>query len=83
MIANDVVALLESSETFGEITAIMPGFINIKVSDAFLASYVNEMNQDEIEITIEINPGTTTKEKLECYKKAMKKYIKSFFIDCL
>ncbi|HAU88491.1 MAG TPA: arginine--tRNA ligase [Lachnospiraceae bacterium] len=47
MIANDVVALLESSETFGEITAIMPGFINIKVSDAFLASYVNEMNQDE------------------------------------
>ena len=30
----------------------------------------NEMNQDEIEITIEINPGTTTKEKLECYKKA-------------
>lgn len=47
IIANDVVALLESSETFGEITAIMPGFINIKVSDAFLASYVNEMNQDE------------------------------------
>ena len=47
MIANDVVALLESSETFGEITAIMPGFINIKVSDAFLASYVNEMNQDD------------------------------------
>ncbi|SET59152.1 arginine--tRNA ligase [[Clostridium] polysaccharolyticum] len=47
MIANDVVALLEKSRTFGEITAIMPGFINIKVSDAFLASYVNEMNQDE------------------------------------
>ena len=47
MIANDVVALLESSETFGEITAIMPGFINIKVSDAFLASYVNKMNQDD------------------------------------
>ena len=47
MIANDVVALLESSETFGELTAIMPGFINIKVSDAFLASYVNEMNQDD------------------------------------
>lgn len=47
MIANDVVALLESSETFGEITAIMPGFINIKVSDTFLASYVNEMKEDE------------------------------------
>ncbi len=47
MIATDVVAVLENSETFGEIKAIMPGFINIKVSDAFLASYVNDMNQDE------------------------------------
>lgn len=47
MIANDVVALLETSKMFGEITAIMPGFINIKVSDAFLASYVNDMHKDE------------------------------------
>lgn len=47
MIANEVVALLENSETFGEITAIMPGFINIKVSDAFLATYVNDMHKDE------------------------------------
>lgn len=47
MIANDVVALLEKSVTFGEISAIMPGFINIKVSDSFLASYVNDMKQDE------------------------------------
>lgn len=47
MIANDVVALLESSEIFGEVTAIMPGFINIKLSDSFLASYVNDMRKDE------------------------------------
>lgn len=47
MIANDVVALLEGSETFGEIAAIMPGFINIKVSDVFLAAYVNDMHEDE------------------------------------
>ncbi|MBR3770817.1 MAG: arginine--tRNA ligase [Clostridium sp.] len=47
MIANDVVALLEGSQTFGEVTAIMPGFINIKVSDSFLAAYVNDMNHDE------------------------------------
>lgn len=47
MIANEVVALLENSETFGEITAIMPGFINIKVSDVFLATYVNDMHKDE------------------------------------
>lgn len=47
MIANDVVALLESSETFGEVTAIMPGFINIKLSDSFLASYVNDMKKDD------------------------------------
>lgn len=47
MIANDVVALLENSDTFGEITAIMPGFINIKLSDSFLSAYVNDMSKDE------------------------------------
>lgn len=47
MIANDVVAILEKSNTFSEAKAIMPGFINLKLNDTFLVSYLNEMNQDE------------------------------------
>src|SRR5574344_1057060 len=47
MIANEVVSFLEKSASFQEITAIMPGFINIKLSDAFLASYVNKMMQED------------------------------------
>lgn len=47
MIANDVVAILEKSDTFSEAKAIMPGFINLKLNDTFLVSYLNEMNQDE------------------------------------
>ena len=44
-IANEVVALLETSGTFKEITAQMPGFINMVVSDAFLTEYINQMKQ--------------------------------------
>lgn len=47
MIANDVVALLEESSSFKEITAIAPGFINITLSDSFLANFVNEMANSE------------------------------------
>ena len=43
MIANDVVAILEKSETFKGISAIAPGFINMNLSDAFVANYVDEM----------------------------------------
>ena len=47
-IANDVVEKLEDSSTFKEIVAQMPGFINMTVSDAFLADFVNHMNEDEL-----------------------------------
>lgn len=47
MIANEVVALLEDSAFFKEITAIAPGFINIILSDTFLADYVNDMAKSE------------------------------------
>ena len=47
MIANEVVEDLKENELFGEVTAIMPGFINIKVSDEQLAKYVNEMNHSD------------------------------------
>ena len=47
-IANEVVEKLEDSSTFKEIVAQMPGFINMTVSDAFLADFVNHMNEDEL-----------------------------------
>ena len=47
-IANEVVEKLEDSSTFKEIVAQMPGFINMTVSDAFLADFVNRMNEDEL-----------------------------------
>ena len=43
-IAEPVAEILKSSETFEEVTAIMPGFINIKISDKFLSDYLNEMS---------------------------------------
>ena len=45
--ANEVVAILENSDTFAQITAQMPGFINIVVSEKFLADYINQMKADE------------------------------------
>ncbi len=45
MIANDVVAILEKSETFKKIEAVNPGFINIILSDSFVSSYVNDMRK--------------------------------------
>lgn len=45
--ANEVVAILENSDTFAQITAQMPGFINIVVSEQFLADYINQMKVDE------------------------------------
>ena len=47
MIANEVVEDLKENSLFGEVTAIMPGFINIKVSKEELAAYLNEMSETE------------------------------------
>ena len=47
MIANELVEKLSGNEMFSEITAVNPGFINIKISDAVLASYIEEMAADE------------------------------------
>ncbi|MFQ9510773.1 MAG: arginine--tRNA ligase [Lachnospiraceae bacterium] len=46
-IANEVVELLKDSRTFSEITAVMPGFINIKLNNEFVADYINEMKNEE------------------------------------
>ena len=47
MIANDVVAKLADRDCFEEVTAVNPGFINLKVSGSFLAGYLAEMDASE------------------------------------
>ena len=47
MIANDVVAELEKSEVFEEVTAVNPGFINLKLKKEFLSGYLQQMQTDE------------------------------------
>lgn len=43
MIANDVAAALEGSRVFREVNAVAPGFLNLKLSEAFLCEYLAEM----------------------------------------
>ncbi len=43
MIANSLVDILKESKSFKEVVAINPGFINITLSEAYIADYVNEM----------------------------------------
>lgn len=46
-IANDIVEKLQNSEMFLETGAVMPGFINIKIKEEFLAGYLNQMKSEE------------------------------------
>ncbi len=46
-IANDIVEALKDNEAFASIEAVMPGFINIKAADAFLAEHMNKMKGAE------------------------------------
>jgi len=46
-IAGEIVELLEDNNAFKEITALMPGFINITLSEQFLSEFLNEMNKAE------------------------------------
>lgn len=47
MIANDVAACLQDSEIFSEVAAVAPGFLNMKIKESFLISYLNEMLQSD------------------------------------
>jgi arginyl-tRNA synthetase len=47
-IADEIVQCLQGSAMFQEATAQKPGFINLVVSDSFLADYINEMRSDEM-----------------------------------
>ena len=46
-IANEVVDLLKASESFEKIEAIMPGFININISNAFIEKYIRDMSNSQ------------------------------------
>lgn len=47
MIADDVVGNLTDSKVFSMKEMVKPGFINLKVSEEFLADYLKEMEKDE------------------------------------
>lgn len=47
-IAGEVADILKNSQTFRDITAQPPGFINITVSDDFLAGFINKMSSAEL-----------------------------------
>ena len=47
MIADDVVEYLKDSRVFSAAEVVKPGFINLKVSEEFLADYLKEMEKDE------------------------------------
>lgn len=46
-IAQEVAEALQGNPTFAEVSAVNPGFINMKVSGCFLADYLLEMQADE------------------------------------
>lgn len=47
VIAGDVLEKLKDSRVLAEVTAVNPGFINMKVDPAFLAEYLKQMQADE------------------------------------
>lgn len=44
IIANEVVESLKDNDMFETVEAVMPGFININLSSAFVAQYLNDMS---------------------------------------
>ena len=48
MIADDVAAVLkEKSSTFSQVDVVKPGFLNLKVSEAFLKDYLQRMSTED------------------------------------
>lgn len=47
MIAQDVAAKLQDNPVFEEVSAVNPGFINMKISGSFLADYLLKMQAEE------------------------------------
>ena len=47
MISDKIAQALEENELFESVESVKPGFINMKVSPAYLAKYVSDMKADE------------------------------------
>ena len=47
MIADDVVAKLVTNPMFSMAESVKPGFLNLKIDEAYLASYVEDMSKDK------------------------------------
>lgn len=47
MIAQDVVDRLQDSSVFTEVSAVAPGFLNMKVKESFVRDYLREMSGSE------------------------------------
>lgn len=47
MIANEVAEKLQGNVAFSEVNAVAPGFLNIKISNDYLAAYLNEMAESD------------------------------------
>ncbi len=47
MIANEVAEKLQGNAMFSEVSAVAPGFLNLKISETFLISYLAEMNSNK------------------------------------
>ena len=58
-IANEVIEKLQGNEMFSEITAVMPGFINIRLNGEYLASYMNGMQAEDKLGVEEVKTGET------------------------
>lgn len=57
MIAQEVAKKLADSEVFGEVSAVAPGFLNLKLKESFVKAYLDEMRESEkFGLTMPVNP---------------------------
>ena len=47
MIASDVAAKLADSAVFSSVEAVKPGFLNLRIKEEFLTSYLTQMGKEE------------------------------------
>ena len=57
VIAQEVAEKLTDSDVFGEVSAVAPGFLNLKVKESFIKNYLNEMRKSEkFGLTMPVKP---------------------------
>ncbi|MCQ2421104.1 MAG: arginine--tRNA ligase, partial [Clostridia bacterium] len=58
-IANDAAAVLQGNSMFSSVEAVNPGFLNMKVSEEYLADYLSQMAADD-HFGVESDPNPRT-----------------------